>query len=356
MNNYTKRISSIDSLRGLAILLVLMFHTYARWTDYMPWATIHRELPFFKYGYLGVELFFLISGFVIYMTLERCNTFFEFIYKRWLRLFPAMFIGTILIYCTSSIFHERPAGIPKLLDTLPGILFIDPIILNKLLKDVKSIEGVFWYLFVEVKFYFLFGIIYFTINTKGKAIYILLLIFLLHFSYVAMLKFNIIKNIYYANAIISLLSLGSLGWFCAGAFLYKAHIEGRYLHKGISIAAALPSIMLIGWGQLDVILACASICLLFYLGIYCNIVACILNQKIFQGLGFISYPLYLIHENAMVSMSIKTHNYFNDGGILTPLPGLAIIVAVSYFIAKHGEPMLRKILDQLVNRLTQKSQ
>lgn len=105
------RIESLDGLRGLAILLVLLFHTYSRWSDYIPWASIHKDFYVFKFGFLGVQLFFLISGFVIYMTLERCSSLSDFIFRRWLRLFPAMLIGTMLIYLTSFFLVERPDSI-----------------------------------------------------------------------------------------------------------------------------------------------------------------------------------------------------------------------------------------------------
>lgn len=342
MKSHTARISSIDGLRGLAILLVLLFHTYARWIDYMPWATVHRELPFFKYGYLGVELFFLISGFVIYMTLEKCGTFFEFMHKRWLRLFPAMLVATILIYCTSGILSERPAGIPKLLDTLPGLLFVGPGLLYKLFGNIDPIEAAFWSLFVEVKFYFVFGAMHFM--NRSKAIYALLILFLLRFLYAAMLNFDFIGQIHYVDALISALSLDYFGWFCAGAFLYKSYAERRSVHTAMSVAAVVPSMILIGGGHFEVILACVFIYLIFCAGVFSRRAISVFQSKLFQYFGFVSYPLYLIHENAMVSMSIKVHRYFNDGGMLTPIPGLMIIIAASYLIAKYAEPMLRNAL------------
>ena len=57
------------------------------------------------------------------MTLEKCDSFGDFIYRRWLRLFPAMLIASIIILATAPFLTARPAGQPVLLDTLPGILF-----------------------------------------------------------------------------------------------------------------------------------------------------------------------------------------------------------------------------------------
>ena len=59
----SKRIESLDALRGLAALAVMLRHyTTIFSVDYDVPSNFNFE---FKYGYLGVELFFLISGFVI---------------------------------------------------------------------------------------------------------------------------------------------------------------------------------------------------------------------------------------------------------------------------------------------------
>ena len=72
-----KRIEFLDGLRGLAILLVIFFHAFVRWPNIVPYGSSYSDFIFFKYGYLGVELFFLISGFVILMSLEKNKHFFS---------------------------------------------------------------------------------------------------------------------------------------------------------------------------------------------------------------------------------------------------------------------------------------
>lgn len=65
--------------------------------------------------------------------------------------------------------------------------------------------------------------------------------------------------------------------------------------------------------------------------------------------GFVSYPLYLIHENAMVAMIVKAGKYFPDiPGILLPLIPIAILMFISYLIANYIEPLINKFLKQLV--------
>ena len=69
----TRRVNEIDLLRFVAALAVVFFHYAFRGyaaddRSIMPYPLL---APIAKYGYLGVELFFLISGFVILMTASR---------------------------------------------------------------------------------------------------------------------------------------------------------------------------------------------------------------------------------------------------------------------------------------------
>ena len=91
--NDTSRISSVDIFRSLAILSVVLFH-------------FNNQLP---YGFLGVDLFFLVSGLLIGGLLtkefERGNNinFFKFFLQRGFKIWPSyyafLFLGTIVAIC-----------------------------------------------------------------------------------------------------------------------------------------------------------------------------------------------------------------------------------------------------------------
>ncbi|MDR0605205.1 MAG: acyltransferase family protein [Bacteroidales bacterium] len=137
------RIAFLDGFRGVAILLVLMFHAYSRYPGIVPFLTEkYGWFPLFRHGDWGVQLFFLLSGFVILMTLEKTELFFHFIYKRWLRLFPAMLIVTIIIFLTANLLYERPSGKPTLLSIMPGLTFIDPSLIGYLLGSKIQALGI----------------------------------------------------------------------------------------------------------------------------------------------------------------------------------------------------------------------
>ncbi|MCM2335320.1 MAG: acyltransferase family protein, partial [Pseudomonas sp.] len=87
MQSSTGRVVELDALRGLAALAVVAFH-YT--THYQAQVGHAQPLGFgFPFGNYGVHLFFLISGFVIFMTLERTRSPLDFVVSRFSRLFPA---------------------------------------------------------------------------------------------------------------------------------------------------------------------------------------------------------------------------------------------------------------------------
>ncbi|MEK4129105.1 acyltransferase [Solibacillus sp. FSL W8-0474] len=81
------RLTELDALRGLAALAVVIFHYTTRYNELFG----HEKSSYlnFTFGHMGVNLFFMISGFVIFMTLRRINNVKEFAIKRAFRLYPA---------------------------------------------------------------------------------------------------------------------------------------------------------------------------------------------------------------------------------------------------------------------------
>jgi peptidoglycan/LPS O-acetylase OafA/YrhL len=98
-----ERVHNIDAFRGIAVLMVIFFHGFSRWNYGFTVDKSTGIAMVSKYGWMGVELFFLISGYVILLSLLRTSTIIDFIGKRWRRLFPAMLISTSSILCDSVV-------------------------------------------------------------------------------------------------------------------------------------------------------------------------------------------------------------------------------------------------------------
>lgn len=88
------RLAALDGLRFVAAAAVMFFHYTS--AEKLLWGNPSRlEFPGInvvtRYGYLGVELFFIISGFVIPMTAYGRTTE-DFVASRFSRLFPAYWV------------------------------------------------------------------------------------------------------------------------------------------------------------------------------------------------------------------------------------------------------------------------
>lgn len=350
------RIKYLDGFRGIAILLVVFYHAYSRWSNIVPYGNTIASFPIFKLGWIGVELFFLISGFVILMTLDKSKNLKEFILKRWLRLFPAMFITTILIYLTASFLPERPAGQPKLLDTLSGLLFIEPYWFYKFAHlNITTIEGAFWSLFVEVKYYIIFGILYF-IFSKNKAINIIFGLYCLVSFLAIFYQYYNTNTIFYAITLSNLLSLNHLGWFATGSciYLYIKENNKKYLYKYLFFGIISSFILPIYYkneiqSYTEISIAALLVIFLFGAGIIYSKTHFILENKILNYFAFISYPLYLIHENAMIALIIKANKLIpNFPSFLWPIIIISFITIIAYYIAKYLEPPLGNFLKKLI--------
>jgi peptidoglycan/LPS O-acetylase OafA/YrhL len=350
MNNNT-RIKFLDGFRGLAILLVISFHAFSRWPNIVPYGDIYQHYPIFENGWLGVQLFFLISGFVIIMTLEKCSSIKDFLIKRWIRLFPSMIIVTILVFATASFFYERPAGLPNIKDIIPGLTFIEPGWLGGILgHNIQAIEGAFWSLFVEVKFYILFGFLYFFIGKK-KAINGLIIMFLISIIMKIITHITIIKFISYINLIVVNLSLEYFGWFAVGTlmYLYYKNKNKNILIYSIFIGFLSVCLTTISNGNSIRVFLCASIILLIFISVFIvDSLKKIFENKFLNFIGFISYPLYLIHENMMISMIVKINKNFSFvPSLLLPMVPIIVLILVSFVIAKYGETLLQNRLKKI---------
>ena len=372
------RIAYLDGLRGLSILLVLCHHTFGAWdvmfkarTITSPYSASISMFPVIAYGYLAVWLFFFISGYVIFLTLERCDTYREFMFRRWLRLFPAMLICSLIVFASAPFLPERPMGRPALIDLLPGLTFIDPSWWQLLLgHPVGEIEGSFWSLFVEFRFYILFGALYFALG-KRWAVAILIGLFALGLyaryfhssgaldrlplwialSHKAEAFFNLIKGVGLWGTFCDTLDYWMFG---SGIFfaLYARHKKVWLL--SMSAVLGLLSAVTFGlnspygsWGiNYAGIAAALAIMLIIPLSCVMTTLRGLWVNPFFMFFGFISYPLYLCHQNMIVAMMIKIHHAvpFVPSILLPALP-IAGVIGLAWMIAKYGEAAVRSFLE-----------
>ncbi|MFC5718579.1 acyltransferase family protein [Streptomyces gamaensis] len=155
------RLYLLDGLRLVAALVVVAFHYVGRdngGTGFTyAWGKPTSEVfpaaqPIAAYGWLGVQLFFIISGFVICRSCWG-RTVRQFAISRFLRMYPAYWFGVLL---TSSIL------------LLTGVFTWDSPTRSRILANLTmfqspmgmyNVDGVYWTLWAEMRFYLLFAIV-----------------------------------------------------------------------------------------------------------------------------------------------------------------------------------------------------
>ncbi|HEY3731136.1 MAG TPA: acyltransferase [Steroidobacteraceae bacterium] len=155
------RLAFVHGLRGIAAMAVALFHCY----DSTPVSqrvvsTVSSTVDgAMQLGFLGVDLFFVISGFVISLTLYgRLSTAGEwgrFFVRRQLRLDPPYWTAIAMsIVSALMVNHLRPgtgAPVPSVGDVVAHVFYLQDFL------GIKDIVGVFWTLCLEIQFYLFFG-------------------------------------------------------------------------------------------------------------------------------------------------------------------------------------------------------
>lgn len=139
----------LDFARFIAALAVVFYHFASR--DAEQWSASTRAMfPDFSiissYGYLGVQLFFIVSGFVILMSTEG-RTVSSFAAARAARIFPAYWLAVVATACL------RTWTAPELGDgvTFPQVLV--NLTMFQVPADVSHVDDVYWTLWIEMVFY-----------------------------------------------------------------------------------------------------------------------------------------------------------------------------------------------------------
>jgi len=288
------RIASLDGLRGIAVLMVVLYHYFQRFPEFTPYED--QLLPWTSYGYLGVHLFFMISGFVIAFTLERGKPPLDFVIRRFLRLWPPILVCSIFTF-TVMYLVDSPFTVARRVDVsgfLPSLTFIQPSIWAKILPVDNYIDGAYWSLFVEVRFYFWALMLSFLVGMRKFAIIAFaatsLLVVAWHSLEQPAIRFQLDM----------LFFVSYLPLFTIGILAYEAMVRRHFL-------LIVPCIVLTWCFEISMlsdaveIVAITLFCMLF-IGLAVRPTSMDwLSSSPLVGLGVISYALYLLHQNIGVT-------------------------------------------------------
>lgn len=298
---YKSRLYQIDLLRFIAAFSVMLYHyTFRGYYGSENFTTINFPFleNFTKYGYLGVDLFFIISGFVITLSISNSNAI-EFIKSRIIRLYPSYWICVILTTIITLFFINYN------LITTKQFLW-NMTMLNGYI-NIPYIDGAYWSLFVEIKFYVIIFLILSNKFTKKQIdTFIVIWLAITFFETFPLFK---MPNIYVANLIKNQLILDYSAYFIAGFYFYKIHINDKKwfsftmiiicysisIYNAIERTIRLEKNYNIDFSSFNIALIITLFYLIFFLIASKKVEQ--LNLRKWERWGLLTYPLYLIHQN-----------------------------------------------------------
>ncbi|WP_067508194.1 acyltransferase [Actinoplanes sp. TFC3] len=137
---------SLTSIRAFAALAVFAYHLH-------PWQQFAWLAPL-KYGYTGVTIFFVLSGFILTWTHNPAQNYRQFYLRRFARIYPTYLVVLCGVLCWSAVSgNGRDLGATLTNLTLIHAWFTDPGI-------YAGINGVTWSLACEMFFYALFPLLW----------------------------------------------------------------------------------------------------------------------------------------------------------------------------------------------------
>ncbi len=293
MSGSGRRLAQLDALRGLAALLVVGFHYTTRYQDLYG----HTSAPLLSlpWGHYGVNLFFMISGFVIFMTLERTRRPMDFVVSRFSRLYPAYWGALLLTFALTHLLGlpGKEVGWPTLLANVTML---------QELAGVAHVDGVYWTLTVELLFYAWALLSW--LQGGGKRLCQMLWVFLaIRAVYVLAAEW---AGVDLPWVLQRWMLLPYIAWFALGVAVYRGSLTSRAASMAPGearssgtagawrMAAAAVLVIGLGQGPWVALLACGCLVLLYgaALGRWTW-----LEHRLWLWLGSISYTLYLLHEN-----------------------------------------------------------
>jgi peptidoglycan/LPS O-acetylase OafA/YrhL len=272
------RLKDLDSLRGYCALAVVLYHYLFRYDElYGHTQPVLTQAAF--YGQYGVEIFFMISGMVIYWSISRSNSISDFVISRFSRLYPVYWVAGALSFLAVSLFGlpGREVGVWQAL-------------LNALMFQgyfrIPYIDGVYWTLQIELTFYFWMGICLLVGNSR----------YFFNMACTVIFAMSLLKvaQIHVPLPVRQMLIADYIPYFVCGMHLFNRRHGKPYRFATLAYLMSIGYVLAFQTLAESITLALGNVVMwqiLFGSGLGW------LSNRVTLFLGAISYPLYLIHQN-----------------------------------------------------------
>ena len=305
----------LDGLRGIAAIAVMIAHITSG----------IMSSPLFGRKHMAVQFFFMLSGFVMMCAYDKKLraglTFTEFFCRRIVRLFPLIWVGTLLSWIYFANFDDAFNADP---DRNTAVLFSAlsiPIAKTAFSDRLFPLNPPEWSLFFELLIYAVFGLLARFASVRALVI-----------TTALGLVFYAIGTHYFAGerAPFWFGAVGTWTSFVIGMLLWHAHQHRILAHLSMPFPLlALGMLMVCGLRQwwpitIDTVLLAIVFPAMMMLGANRRSPG---SPKLLEFLGELSYPLYIIHWPIM----LFTQHYLT--GVLSPLWTTVVACSLSVIVS-----------------------
>jgi exopolysaccharide production protein ExoZ len=323
-----QKINSIQWLRGFASVIVLICHTNAASTDVLKVSAI----PLAEYGINGVDIFFVISGFIMFLTTTANRRPFvplDFMARRIIRIAPTYWLYSVLFF---GLYFVLPQLFSRAVMTWPDLLMSIAFIPHyNAVGDLSPIIAIGWTLNFEMFFY----IVFCTVRSRTRHIVMpIATVFLLIVAGgTAFSPTNAILNSFSQPILLEFV----FGCFVAWIFVNKRRLPSFMtfflILIGITLSLYLPNIIpdngsttALGYWRFA---ARGIPAALLVLAVTCGDIRDIWHVKPMLFLGDISYSLYLTHTLTL-RVVFALYKHVQLTGMMSLLANiLAIAIAIA---------------------------
>ncbi len=329
------RYYELDALRGIAAVMVVLYHFTL---DYGP------AKQFFSFGNTGVDLFFIISGFVISLTIDNVSKGSHFVVNRVSRLYPAYWTAATFTFAVAASYNLY------LGEPVYWKVYFGNLTMFQHYMGIPDLDNSYWTLFVEMQFY-AFVLLTYSLGALRQIRVVGISLCALVAS-VALL-FPGLAWIFQEFRLLAFFPL-----FFAGILFYKiTRSEGKIASDYLLVAICLAVQLVISdYGSRQVhhtsYATYAGMLMLYFLAFtaFVNNKMSFLNVGILLFLGKISYTLYLTHQyigraHIIPYLTNSLHVNFWVASLLIALP-ICVLVAtlITFAVEIPGNKRFRKFL------------
>jgi peptidoglycan/LPS O-acetylase OafA/YrhL len=340
-----KRLELLDYGRFFAAFFVVLFHwTFNGIASGKIVSIGHTPFLFeaTRYGYLGVEFFFMISGYVIFYS-SRSRTAAQFSVSRAVRLYPSYWFAVLF----TSFFTWAWGG--DLMTVSPSQIIVNLSMVQYYL-GVESVEEVYWTLLYEIKFYALiFVFLLLGLQKKLNAFFILWPVIMM-FAFI--LGYD---NIQFLGQYFPYFSAGALFAYLNENKSTKAIVSliiSYFLCLQYSMAFAVEKTESTGFFFSEYVVAGLITC--FYIFFYLQNTDKVKSLKLplSKTLGALTYPVYLIHAHFGYIVINKFAT--EDNKVIIYIVVGLVVLLVSYLMNRIIEialaPFWKKLFMAIVHK------